>query len=352
MWQYLILTVCGQVLLAAFMFYLPATERKDVFFGKRTSDTHAIPRMAAQWRWAVIVVTLACLIGSILGGLGAIHVPKYRSRYGLTLWIGFGILHPLALAAVWLIMRHRFKPAEPEPVDMHLRRGHLRRPPEPAHKLKRVLALGPLLAIAVSNAYLVLRWNQIPERFPLHWNSQGEVDRWGNWSIQPLASLPILALVVWAFFFILLKLNAFAYMSPRRRFGFELLILGLVWTIVLPLCLTNVILPFGTSRTIGLIILMYILSPMVTMASFLPVWRKVSSRISEDSPATPAEINREDDRHWRYGFYCNPDDPALWVEKRYGTGPTPNMAHRQSKAVMASFLVLVLAVIGWVILIV
>ncbi|MGC4106188.1 MAG: DUF5808 domain-containing protein [Thermomicrobiales bacterium] len=33
------------------------------------------------------------------------------------------------------------------------------------------------------------------------------------------------------------------------------------------------------------------------------------------------------DAHWKLGMiYYNPDDPALWVEKRFGIGYTTNMA--------------------------
>ncbi|MBI5116434.1 DUF1648 domain-containing protein [Candidatus Poribacteria bacterium] len=349
---YVILIAFQQALLGAFMFYLPAMERKGIFFGKRTSETPAIPRMVTQWRRAVVVVTLACLIGSILGGLWASHSPEHGSRYGLSLWIGFSILQPLALATVWLIVRHRFEPVEPERIDMNLRRGHLRRPPEPAQKLKRFLTLSPLLPIAVSTAYLALQWDHIPERFPLHWNIRGEVDRWGGRSIWSLAGLPILTAAIWAIFFALLKLKPFAHMSPRRKFGFELLIIGAMWAVVLPLCLTSVMLPFGTPNTICPIILMHILSPMAMLAIFLPVWLKVSPRLPEDAQPTPAEINRNDDRYWRFGlFYYNPDDPALWVEKRFGVGSTPNMAHPHGKIIMAGLIILplALALIGWVI---
>lgn len=38
-------------------------------------------------------------------------------------------------------------------------------------------------------------------------------------------------------------------------------------------------------------------------------------------------INRDDDKHWKLGlFYYNPDDPAIFVEKRFGIGWTVNLA--------------------------
>lgn len=48
-----------------------------------------------------------------------------------------------------------------------------------------------------------------------------------------------------------------------------------------------------------------------------------------DAPPTGPDVigDRTDDRHWKWGlFYSNPNDPALWVEKRFGIGWTINMA--------------------------
>ena len=344
----LVLTAFAQLLTGALLFFLPAMERKGVFFGKRTGETPQIPLMTAQWRRAVIVITLACTIGATLGGLWAMQSPQSESP-GRVLWIGFSILQAPALAALWLILRRRFEPSEPEAVDMNVRKGHLRRPPEPAQTLKRFLAYGPLLAIAAGIAYLALRWNQIPERFPLHWNIRGEVDRWGRPRLGTLVVLPTISVVIWAFLFWMLKLKPFEYMSQRRRFGFEMLLLGLMWMIVVPLCLTHVMMPFGNPETIRLIVLVHILAPVATAAVFVPIWLKISSRLSKDAPPTPAEINRDDDRYWRFGFlgiYYNPDDPAWWVERRYGVGPTPNLAHPQGKILRAAFILFTLVLLG------
>jgi uncharacterized membrane protein len=56
-----------------------------------------------------------------------------------------------------------------------------------------------------------------------------------------------------------------------------------------------------------------------------------------------SEIFRDDDRYWYGGFfYNNPDDPALFVEKRYGLGWTLNFGHPQAKLVLIVTLVVVL----------
>jgi len=59
---------------------------------------------------------------------------------------------------------------------------------------------------------------------------------------------------------------------------------------------------------------------------------------------TPA-VFRDDDRYW-YGrdlFYNNPDDPAVFVPKRYTRGYTVNVGRPAGKLIMLASLVLLLA---------
>lgn len=50
------------------------------------------------------------------------------------------------------------------------------------------------------------------------------------------------------------------------------------------------------------------------------------------------------DEHWVAGvFYYNPQDPALWVEKRFGIGWTLNFARPASWFMLGGILLLVLA---------
>ena len=53
-----------------------------------------------------------------------------------------------------------------------------------------------------------------------------------------------------------------------------------------------------------------------------------------------------DDRYWYAGvFYTNPDDPALFVPKRFGLGWTLNFGHPQAKLVLIGILLLMLVLV-------
>ncbi len=54
-------------------------------------------------------------------------------------------------------------------------------------------------------------------------------------------------------------------------------------------------------------------------------------------------VFRNDDRYWYAGsFYNNPDDPALFVPKRFGFGWTLNFGHPQAKLFLITLLGLLL----------
>ena len=82
---------------------------------------------------------------------------------------------------------------------------------------------------------------------------------------------------------------------------------------------------------------------VIVLILFLPLPR------SRTKASTPAERYptftgfRDDDRYWYGGFfYNNPDDPALFVPKRFGFGWTMNFGHPQAKLVIIAMLLLVL----------
>jgi len=74
------------------------------------------------------------------------------------------------------------------------------------------------------------------------------------------------------------------------------------------------------------------------------LWHPQRSRIKTNTFADTQHsdaVFREDDRYWYGGFfYNNPDDPALFVPKRFGLGWTVNFGHSQGKLVLIGMLLL------------
>jgi len=58
-------------------------------------------------------------------------------------------------------------------------------------------------------------------------------------------------------------------------------------------------------------------------------------------------VDRSDPRFWRAGvFYCNPDDPDLWVERRWGVGLTLNYAKPVAWGITGTLLALPVIVVS------
>jgi uncharacterized membrane protein len=95
------------------------------------------------------------------------------------------------------------------------------------------------------------------------------------------------------------------------------------------------------------VLLIGLLLIVAILVLFLPM-RASRSKVdtSADRPFTGF---RDDDRYWYGGsFYNNPDDPDLFVPKRYGMGWTINFGHPRGKLVLIGTLLvpLVLALLG------
>ncbi len=72
------------------------------------------------------------------------------------------------------------------------------------------------------------------------------------------------------------------------------------------------------------------------------VWHPQRSRAKTNTSADRGRtdaIFRDDERYWSGGIlYNNPDDPAMFVPKRYGLGWTLNFGHPRSKLFLISIL--------------
>jgi uncharacterized membrane protein len=94
----------------------------------------------------------------------------------------------------------------------------------------------------------------------------------------------------------------------------------------------------------GLIFLLIwgLLVVLILVLLWHPQRSQRKANTAADHPS-PSAVFRDDDRYWYGGlFYSNPDDPALFVEKRYGLGWTLNFGHPQAKLVLIVSLVAVL----------
>ena len=63
------------------------------------------------------------------------------------------------------------------------------------------------------------------------------------------------------------------------------------------------------------------------------------------------DFNRQNDEFWKWGIiYYNPNDPAIWVDKRIGIGWTLTFAHKESWVVIMMILAIPVAFLVFTVL--
>lgn len=216
-----------------------------------------------------------------------------------------------------------------------------------------VLQLGPFAILLAVAGYLQARWNQIPDRFPVHWGVDGMPNGWSTRTLQGVYG-PLLfgAAIVIGIALLSYAISHSARGLPSTSGGptdgvfahrIALVLLGVEFFVAAVLSMVALLPLTGNPAVVTLVIL-----PVVILASalFLRGWLR-------QEPVPPPNIpgGRAPDTCWKYGlFYFNPDDPALFVEKRVGIGYTVNFARASAWIIMALTLLASLGLAAWAIL--
>jgi uncharacterized membrane protein len=230
-----------------------------------------------------------------------------------------------------------------------------------------VLQAGPFAELAGAALYLRWRWASLPERFPIHWGFDGRPNGWATRSVAGVYGPLLIAAVVaatMALFAGLLQRQSRPIQhagepaaAAERRFrravlwtllGTEYLLVTIsTWVSMLPLAAAA---PGGTPGPPPLapLIALVLAFVVITTVVLVRTGKGLTGGPHQGPGAAPIG-DRSSDRCWRAGiFYLNPDDPAIFVEKRMGIGYTLNFAHPVSWLVLCVAILAPLAVALWV----
>lgn len=189
-----------------------------------------------------------------------------------------------------------------------------------------LLALPPFLFLAAAAAWLRAHWSEIPARFPYHWGYNGEPNRWAVRSERAVYG-PLLFCAAMMLLMLLIGLATFygSRRAEQRLATMKLIIAGMyclsiifVGIAVMPLAHTPLWLFVAPA-------IVFVIGAMVWQYQFL----NDPGRRAESTP----------DACWHLGqIYYNPQDPAIFVQKRLGLGYTVNFGNRISWVLLAMVL--------------
>ncbi|NQU76930.1 MAG: DUF1648 domain-containing protein, partial [Planctomycetes bacterium] len=321
----------------ALLSYMPRWTRPDIYFSVTVQPefrhTPEAKRIEQRYRRQV---ALHSLIGSglVLSSLPALGTPALYVALlvaGL-LWQTIGSMASVA-AARRRVLGYAVPSAPTRDAAIQ---------PRPTPLAGRWWWLGPPLILAVFVAYLGLRWQDIPGRFPTHWGPSGQPDAWADRGIASVFFLPAMGMTCWLMMLaIAWALGRFSRRIHARgpgatREGRFLRItqwvsLGMAYWFSLTIGTLGLLpLLVGMNSPLPMWFYVFVASELVLTTITIVIlartgqggWRlSVNSLDEAKSPSERPVGDRTPDSAWKLGlFYYNPEDPAVFIEKRFGIG--------------------------------
>ncbi|MGH7993843.1 MAG: DUF5808 domain-containing protein [Limisphaerales bacterium] len=360
-WPLIIAALFSWGSIAAFALMTPRVSRPDLFFAvtvnpsfRQSSAGRGILR---RYDGSIIVVALLALL---LVGLVNSHFLPLKIA---------GLLGPILVGltgcfGAFLVARHQTLPHHVEPSAEREAELQPRQVSLPGGWLAQA---GPFVILGVIGLGLWLQWDNIPARIPIHWGGGGRPDGWaakspasvfGSTAIGALACL-LLAGLWSAMVRGVRRIHSSGQRAIREaRFlrAISLFVLGTeYWMASLMGLLSLAALRANLEAPLTGFWFIFLGQTLLIAAVFLIAYRAgqggwrwglagQGGTLKADDPPVG---DRTPDACWKLGlFYFNQEDPALFVEKRFGVGWTLNFANPRSWLVIGAVLFFILAVLG------
>jgi uncharacterized membrane protein len=328
---------------------IPRLTRPDIYFAVTVPpsfrDTEEGARILRDYRVAVVVHSLLAVVLVLFG-----------FRMGSASWLPLvGIFWPIigSFSAYFRARRgvlpHAVAPSTIREADLTPRPVRL-----PGGW---ILQVGPFAILGYAALWLHLHWQEIPERFPVHWGLDGKPNRWATRSVSGVYGPLFLGAALCAGLAVL----TYGTLRWTRRVqgsgGPGQSELRFRKTVVSVILATEYFLSWVFSWTGWLALhsqqklpdpialLVMSLAFLVLVIVVLIYTGQGGSRLPEFSSLPPEQLGRPPvgdrtlDRYWKAGvFYFNPDDPVIMVEKRFGLGYTLNFGQPISWVIIAALL--------------
>lgn len=350
------------ILTAVLMILYPRLGRKSLSFGVRIPSAQwASPKVSAIRRLyerAGMLLTAVIAIPAVLSFLlWEFDTPWPALAYTgalMVLLAGFGALYLICHSRMRLLKAGTdWDRTADNLVSIQTDFQHGKTSPSPLW----FLPMG--LSAAVSLLLILLFYGQAPDPVPTHFNGKGLADAWspkrpGTFLTGPAMQLVLLA--VFAFAWISIRRSkqqidpsqpdASAEQNRRFRYAWSAFVLAagnaMCWMFgMIPLSMLGMVpASWFLSVTVGVTIAVLAASVWLSIR-----YGQGGTRLrSAQAVDAGSVINRSDDRHWLFGvFYFNPEDPALFLEKRFGIGWTMNFGRPMAWVVVG---MLVLLIVG------
>jgi uncharacterized membrane protein len=353
-------------LVAAVMLFLPAMMRGTLPLGvsvpaSRTNEP-VIRRAIRRYRTLVVIAWLVCLI--LLGVFSFTAAPALQVACILLFVLGQVVAY---IVSRQLIVRAKHDGGWYEGVPVRIVADVTVGPSKDRGPVPAGWFAAALLLLAGSAAVVIVLYPSMPATVPTHWGLTGHANGFaakGLWSVfGPL----IIGAIVTSGLFALSFLGRVVPVRPlpgatpetnaQRAFQMRAAMSALIgrllfveaailsWSAVIPWVAVGVPLLAVIGSLVGVLLI------VVLLVAFMLRWRRLmrgdTRELANEAGTRAAVDSPDDDRFWKAGiFYVNRDDPALFVQRRFGVGWTLNLGHPAGVAIGVVVLVIVVTVLS------
>lgn len=354
------------VLVGGLLFWLPRLTRPDLYFAVTVPPNF---RDSAEGRAILSRYRRVTLLSSAVA-LALVLAVVARWPVGLVAAL---VIQETGSLAAYFSCRRRVMPHAVEPVAV--REAPLT--PRSAHLPGGWrLQAGPFVLLGAAALYLHQRWADIPARFPIHWDLNGQPNGWSFRTpagvYGPLITGALVCLMMAGLAYALLR-----WTRPVRIVGtggeaeshfrrtVALVLVSAEYLIAITLAGVS-LLPLKPGPPpvaamiapplvfVAIVILVLVRQGQggsrraVAAVGVYPGRDQQTPAAADDRPGARPVGDRTADRYWKAGLiYVNPDDPALFIEKRFGVGYTINFG-RPASWVILGLIILIPVIVGLV----
>lgn len=353
-------------LLIAGMFHMiPQWTRPDIYFAvtvpaafRGTPEARSILRNFRTRMWISTLVSFAVIFfGLRPGRVYLVGVGEFLLLGGFT---------TAFLLARRCVLPHFVTPSAVRAASLA---------PRPAHLPGGWIAqAGPFAILFAMALWLRAHWDRIPARFPVHWDLYGNPNGWADRTPRGVYGPLVIPAVVLA----MLALLSYGILTRARRVvadvdlasghvKFDFMHRMIVGILVLEYAMAFLFAYFGAMPVLGQpgLAMMFgaviiFLASVFVLVGWLsrnrppvpaPLHTAAESyaevhHMNSTTPPSKAVGDGTPDAYWKLGiFYFNPNDAAVFVEKRFGIGYTMNFARPASWVILGAVLVVPIVVI-------
>jgi uncharacterized membrane protein len=357
-WAFGIFTAAMALVVGVLFHKIPEWTRPDIFFSvtvppefRATPEARQILKSYRVRVWLAVLVSFAAIFAGTLPSLLFVAI------------VGEILLVTGSLAA-FLAARKRVLPHAVAATGVRV----AALAPRPAHLPGGWIAqAGPFAILFATALWLRAHWSAIPERFPIHWDGYGNANGWATRSVRGVYGPLILEAALLA----ILAVMAYGILTRSRRVGEDADARGHGGDFMKRMLEALLILEYAMALLFAFIGALPIIGQpgmpltFAIVTIFMAGVCVVIARLSRARPAvarsamhteTAAESfargrtastvgDGTPDANWKWGvIYYNPQDAALFVEKRFGIGYTLNFGRPVAWLLIVMIVVVPLAI--------